>query len=223
MRGASGLGGKSELLVSYGLHYDSSAKRARLENFFLRAQESMDVDGANQEADPSAATAGGTVPPAPAAPIPTPQQAAAPPSPAPAAARVPTPQSPQQQAPVPTPAPSTAPTGAPKAAEAKADGQGNRTSIGQGHDSDWLLDVTGSVPQIKVVNTATGNKRIPKKSLVRFEAVGPFGHSATRFYSSRFASTVVDVAKCLCSTACRRQSDAAVTCSCCRHIMTSYV
>ncbi|CAE7582470.1 unnamed protein product [Symbiodinium natans] len=155
----------------------------------------MDVDGANQEADPSAATAGGTVPPAPAAPIPTPQQAAAPPSPAPAAARVPTPQSPQQQAPVPTPAPSTAPTGAPKAAEAKADGQGNRTSIGQGHDSDWLLDVTGSVPQIKVVNTATGNKRIPKKSLVRFEAVGPFGHSATRFYSSRFASTVVDVAK----------------------------
>ena len=137
-RGASGLGGKSELLVSYGLHYDTSGKRPRLENFFPRAQEPMDVDEPKSEANPSAGVpappAAAKVPePTPAAPVPTPQEANSP-----------------------------APAGVPDkpTVEKKAGGQGQRASIGQLHDSDWMLDTSGSVPQIKVVSTAAGRSRL---------------------------------------------------------------
>ena len=130
----------------------------------------MDVDEPKSEANPSA---GVPAPPAPAkVPEPTP------------AAPVPTPQE----------ANSPAPAGVPDkpTVEKKAGGQGQRASIGQLHDSDWMLDTSGSVPQIKVVSTAAGNKRIPKKTLIRCDLTA--------------TSIVVDVAKCLRCTAFTRQS-----------------
>ena len=149
----------------------------------------MDVDEPKSEANPSA---GVPAPPAPAnVPEPTP------------AAPVPTPQE----------APSPAPAGVPDkpTVEKKAGGQGQRASIGQMHDSDWMLDTSGSVPQIKVVSTAAGNKRIPKKTLIRFEAVGKLIRSNTAPPDSipldlTETSIVVDVAKCLRCTAFTRQS-----------------